>query len=330
MDKLLAVFDTDILYATRLMEYLKEADWECFEILLFTRQESLFDFLKYQKIDILLYGGELLPEELPKNKIKYIFRLCKDRRLTKDKEEIIFKYQAASKIASDIISRYTRLEDKANKKVYDDMRFISIFAPVPGAEKISYSWSLAKILSNTRKVLFVSFEQLPTVFMTNKENTGQTMSELLYYLKENNSNHIINFRPYINYSEKLSYLSEPSHGFDLLSINREDISKLMDKIKEDKDYELVIFYLGIYTEASMFVLSHSHEVCIVSCDLPYEELVIIEWERQMKLAGTEVKQLNHHRIKLPTVEQAIGQDLLPEHIQSLLKPMAEEVAAKIL
>lgn len=66
MDKLLAVFDTDILYATRLMEYLKEADWECFEILLFTRQESLFDFLKYQKIDILLYGGELLPEELPK------------------------------------------------------------------------------------------------------------------------------------------------------------------------------------------------------------------------------------------------------------------------
>lgn len=329
MEKLLAVFDTDIMYAARLMEYFKKSDWNGFEILLFTKQESLIDFLKYQYVDILLYGGEAFPDELPKEKTNHIFWLSTDKKLTKDNQDFIYKYQAAGMIASDILSRYTRLEDNSQGAEFDAVRFISVFPPVPGAETITYGWSLAKELSNNRKVLFISFELLPTTFMIKEDNTGKSMSELVYYLKGDKVDHNTDLKPYLNYSEKLSYFNGPAHGFDLLSINKEDISRFIDGIKEHREYELVIFYLGIYTEAFMEVLIKSNEVCIATCDSPYEELVVREWERQMDLVGVDVKQLKINWIKLPNVKLIDGARPLPECIYSEIKPMAKELAARI-
>lgn len=298
MERLLAVFDTDVLYASRLMEYFKKSDWDDFEILLFTRRESLVDFLKYQSVDILLYGEDTLSLELPKENIKYVFWLCRDIKSTKDKHEYIYKYQAAGKIVSDLLSSYTRLEDSHQNNPTGDMSFISVFPPVPGEEKISYAWNLAKELSSTGKVLFIALELLPTPFILRQDDTGQSMSELLYYLKESKSDYMDKFKSYLNYSERLSYLSRPLHGFDLLSLSSEDIGRFMDGLKDYTDYETVVFYLGIYTEASMEVLSRSKEIYIVTCNLPYEELVIKEWERQAELSGLPIKKLNINKVKL--------------------------------
>ena len=302
MEKLLAVFDTDVLYASRLLEFLKTLKWEGFEIVLFTKEESLLDFLKYQSVEILLYGGESSPEDLPKDNIKYIIWLSADIRQGKNKQEIIYKYQSAQKIGTELLSQYTRLEDVNQQSAFGEANLITVFSPIPGAEKISYAWSMAKELSNRRKVLFVSFEQLPTGFVIQGENSKPSMSEFLYYLKESNIDLMDQLRAYINYWERLSYLSGPSHGFDLLSISREDVSRLLEEIKNCKEYQQIIFYLGIYTEASMEILSSSDEVYIAIRDGPYEERIEKEWERQMELTGIKVEQLNHHIVKLPVLD----------------------------
>lgn len=329
MDKLLAVFDRDSLYATRLMEHFKRVPWENFEILVFTRRESLVDFLTYQSVDILLYGEDAIFEELPKENIKYIFWLSNDKKQAKDKEEMIYKYQAASKITSDIISCYTRLEDKYHNKSYDKVSFITVYPPVPGVEKICYAWSLAKELSNNSKVLFINLELLPAPSMLGQEDKAHSMSEFLYYLKERRSNYMDRFKEHLNYSEKLSYLSGPVHGFDLLSLSKEDVGRLMDDIRKYSDYETVIVYLGIYTEGSMEILSRSNEICIATCSSPYEEFVLREWERQMELIGLSIDKQKINRLQLPTAEQLIGENPLPEHIYRAIKPLTEELVARL-
>lgn len=329
MEKILAVFDTDVLYATRLMEYIKNSGWNDFDILLFTKEESLIDFLKYQPVEILLSGDNKISEELPKGYIKYIFYLSKDQKLSKDKHHNIYKYQSAGKISSDILSLYTKLEDSNQAAVFDNVQFISVYSPVPGVEKISFAWSLAKELSNNRKVLFISLDMLPINFIMSSDITGYAMSEYLYYLKENKTDHIKKLKSYLNYSEKLSYLSGLSHGFDLLSLSREEIERFMEEMEEYKDYETVIFYLGIYTEASMEILHRSNQIYLAICDLPYEELVIEEWARQMELTGISLNQLRHHKIRLPTVNQPLGQNLSPEGIISIMRPLAAEFAEQL-
>ncbi len=326
MEKLMAVFDTDILYASRLMEYLKKSGWEEFGILLFTRRESLVDFLKYQAVDILLYGGEDISAELLKDNIKYIFWLSHDKKAVRDKQESIYKYQPAGRIASAVLSGYTRLEDNRGGANYGEVRFISVFSPVPGIEKRSYAWALAKELSDRRKVLFISLDPLQTAFMPGEKEAGESMSEFLYYLKESGSNYMDKLKTYLNYSDRLPYLAGVWHGFDLLSLSREDVEKFIKDMAIQKDYELIVFYLGIYTEAAMEILSRSNDIYIAIADLPYEELAVKEWERQMELMGVFIRQLKCHRIKLPAAGRMAGASSSPEHIYAAIKPAAEEAA----
>jgi hypothetical protein len=298
LEKLLAIFDPDVLYASRLMEYFKKMVLIDFEIILFTRLDSLTDFIRYQPVEVLLYGADSLSADVHKDNIKYVFYLCPDMKQIKDKEEAIYKYQPAGRIASDILTAYTRLEDKQHNSPAGEMTYVSIFAPVPGIEKMSYAWSFAKELSIRKKVLYIAFDLLPTKIMQGQEDYGQSMSELLYYLKENRSDYMDKFKSYINYSERLSYLSGPVHGFDILSLNREEAGRFMENLKKYTDYDTVIFYLGIYTEATMELLEKSNEIYIVTCDMPYEELVLKEWERQARLSGLSINELKIDKLKL--------------------------------
>lgn len=309
MDKLLAIFDIDVLYASRLMEYLKKSAWEEFEILLFTTEENLIEFLEYQAVEILLYGGEDLPWERQNNNIKHTFLLSSDKRLPKDNYQFIYKYQPANKISSDILSLYTKLEDGKGETSNRNIRIVSLFSPITNNEKAEFSWLLAKYISTIRKVLFIPLELLPTAHIVQQDEKEQSLSEFLYYLKESNAP-VDKMKSYLSYSEKLSYLSGLTHGFDLLSINKDDASRFIESIKEHKDYEMVIFYLGIYTEASMEILKHSDEVCVISCDKSYEELVIGEWEKQMELLGYPVHKLKYHRISLPVMSEVEMKDQL--------------------
>lgn len=301
LDKLLAIFDTDILYASRLMEYLKKSAWEGYEVLLFTKVESLIDFLEYQPVEILLYGGEenLHVVKNCKN-VKYLFCFSSNKKLIKNKSLLIYKYQSAPDIMRDIISLYTKLEDSKDETTYGDVRIISVFSPIPSIEKIEFSWSLAKDLSNRVKVLFIPLEFFPTCHMFHKDDKGQSLSDFLYYLKDGKNGSIDKIKSYLSYSEKLSYLSGINHGFDLLSVSKEDIERLVESIKEHKDYEMVIFYIGIYTEAAMEILKSSDEVCIAICEDNYEEIIREEWERQMDLLKLHIIEKKHHIIRIPT------------------------------
>lgn len=295
----MAIFDTDVLYATRLMEYFKKSEVKGFDVLLFTKKEFLVEFLEYQAVEILLYGGEDLSKVQQCNNIKYLFLLCANRRLPKDNFSLIYKFQPASKIGSDVLSLYTRLEDCQNETAYGDVRLISVFSPVPNVEKMSFSWSLAKNISERGKVLFIPFELLPSAYTIPREEGGQSLSEFLYYLKESKTDPIDKMKSYLSYSEKLSYLSGLTHGFDLLSISKEDMCRFIDGIREHKDYEMVIFYLGIYTEAAMEVLKRSDEVCIIISEGNYEDLVLSEWERQIEILGCPIHELKHHLLRIP-------------------------------
>jgi len=296
--------------------------------MLFTKQESLIDFIKCSPVEILLYGDDTIPEAIYDSNVKYIFHLCKERKPLDDKHHTIFKYQSAGKIKSDILSCYTRLEDN-QEAAFDSTQFISVFAPVSGAEKQAFSWLFAKELSNKRKVLFISLDMLSAFISTQNEENRYALSEYLYYLKEGTKDHISKLKSYLNYSEKLSYLSGLSHGFDLLSISKDDVNKFIDEMKEHKDYERIVFYLGIYTEASMEILKRSSKVFLTICDRPYEEEVIKEWKRQMELMGSMISDLKYRLIKLPVIDQAAETNSLHEYIYESVESIMEELTEKL-
>lgn len=300
MDKLLAVFDADSIYTIRFLEYFKKNRIPGFEITVFTEPESLQEFLKYQKAEILLLGDGLQASEVAKDSIKYIFCL-KDRDdagLVKD-EYRINKYQSAGRVLSDLLSLYTRLENDTVMAGSGNTHIISVFAPVPGISKTLFAWSLAAGLSEKRKVLFLPLELFPVPDIHAAMDEAQSLSEYLYYLKENNPNLFMKMKQNLKFTGKLSYLSGIAHGFDLLSLNKEDAMRWAEELRAHMDYGAIVFYLGFYSEATLEIMVRSDEVYIVSEENSYEKEVRKEWERQMASLDIHTGQKKFKYLSLP-------------------------------
>lgn len=307
MEKVLAIYDSDFMYATRFMEFLKKRRDFDFEISVFTRLDSLEEFLKLHKIEILLLGEGLVSEEIPKENIKYIYEISGHRKVRDSVYPLIFKYQKAQDVMAEVFSDYARKENEISIGFGSkDMNIITVFTPIPDITKLAFAWSLALLLSEKKKTLFIPLDYLPVPLLSVGDDSNQAISEFIYHLKENKTNISTKMKSLLRYIGNLSYLSGLTLGLDLLSICKDDICKWIEELKIHNDYEAVIFYLGIYTDFAIEIMNQSDSIFMSILDRPYEKAVEKEWERQMEFIGLSTTQTKFQRIVIP--EEALAGD----------------------
>lgn len=291
MERSFALYDSDAFYTTRFMEYFKQRKDFAFEILAFTRKESLEEYLQSHNIEILLLGKGIAPEDLSQYHIKYIYRLADNPGNEIDAGyPAVHKYQAAQAVMADILADYRRRENvpRASSNL-NQMSIISVFSPAQGAEALSLAWSIGFQLSEQKKTLLVLLELLPVHFLAAADNKASPLTEFIYYLKENTDS-IVKMNALLSYSGNLSCLSGVTHGADILALGKEDIHKWVEELKTRTDYQAVVFYLGCYTEAGVEIMVLSDTVLINGSDTAYKKALSTEWIRQMERAGIDMKQ----------------------------------------
>lgn len=301
MEKVFAICDSDSMYATRFMEFLKKRVDFDFEIAAFTRVESLEEYCKEHRIEILLAGEEFLNMEQNSARIKYIYELSEQR----DRERTsavpgIFRYQSVRNIMNEVLLDYNNKEHKEGiSHGNPHMKVISVFAPIPDINKLIFAWSFAGILSERRKVLFIPLDALPTRILTQEVTEQYGLSDLIYYLKENNSNLLTKLRTQIQHNGSLSFLSGLTNGLDLFSLDEEEADRLIESLGHQTDYQMVIFYISHYSGTMVEFLKQSDELFLTSSDSPYEASVLKEWLRQMDFIGLTEKTSRIHKLYLP-------------------------------
>lgn len=330
MEKILAVLDFDKVYAARFLEFFKKTGLDGFDMVLFTNLDSLKEFTAYQPVEVLVYCDGISPENLPGENIRYMLCLSgeKDAGFIEN-TPAVFRYQSAKKVLSDILTCYTMLENKEGHAGSVSIRFISIYPTVWDASKLFFAGALAKQLSEKKKVLFLPLDPLAASFFPAVKDTGHRLSEFIYYLKENNRDLITKMKSCLQFTDKLSYLSGLTHGFDLYSLSREDISRFMDEVAGQTDFDLVVLYLAVYSDAMVEILERSNEIYVTDCGTPYEEVMIKEWERQMGLVGFQIKTNKYHRLTVPMVTDFSMPETLFDLVKTPVWPVAEELADKI-
>lgn len=300
MDKILAIYDSDVIYATRFAMYFKKKRGLDYEISAFTKKESLMSFLENTCIEILLLGEGLAPNEIPQDKVRWFCLLSEHPPTGRERAyPEIFKYQPVRHIISKVLSGYVRVvSDAALSEQSKSLRIISVFSPIPNAAKLSFAWSVSMLHSEHYKVLFLPLELFPVEVVKVNETKQKALSEFIYYLKES-PNILTKLDELISYCNNLPYLSGLSHGFDLLAINKEDIKRFLETVKEISDYQVIVFYLGFYSEAVMELLQLSDRIYIPTGNTSYEIKVIKEWQQQIALSGQQISQEKLKMLALP-------------------------------
>lgn len=318
VEKVLAIYDSDTKYTTRFVEFFQKRKDFDFEISAFTKKESLGDFLNQHKIEILLLCDGLSLEGISKENIKYIYMISDHPGREKDCEyPNIFKFQTARELMSEVILDYQGKEQEITSS-YGTGKFsiISVFTPIPSATKAKIAWSLAMILSEKKKILFIPLEVLPLPVLSHEDDSNQGLSELIYYLKDNNPSIITKMKSLLRSTGNLSYLSGLTQGLDLLSLSKEDICNLVEELKKHTDYDTVVFYLSFYSDSVVEVMRYSETVWIAAEDKPFERAIIKEWERQMEFIGFDTKQQKFQKYLVSEKEWTSGEIISTQELQN--------------
>ncbi len=305
MDKIFALYDSDIFYATRFMEYFKGNREYDFRISVFTRKDSLEECLMTNPVEILLLGELITEDEIDLHNVRYIYRLTESTYMEPDDNTpFIYKYQSVKAVMKDIITNYRDRENVLGKKggKEEGTKILSVFSPITGLKDLSFTWSLSLQLAEQYKVLFVLLELLPVQLLEAMDYTENALSEFIYYLK-GASDLSEKLKLLQKQQGSLYYISGVVHGADILSLTKEDMHKWIENLRKSDTYQMVVFYISCYTEAMIELMKLSDSVLITYKENNYEAAVLHEWERQMSTLGINIRKEKFRLLPLTGEEQ---------------------------
>jgi hypothetical protein len=294
MAKIMAVYDSDVMYATRFMEYFRKRTEYDFDIMVFTHQESLKEYLTHHKIDVLLMGDEL-DITLVRDSIPYIYQL-KENASTHNDEEYPFinKYQSAQSVMRDIMNDL-RQREKPNYWT-DTKKILTIYSTSTDLNSVLFGWSLSILLAEREKTLYIPLELFSISLLSFIQNENPNLSDFIYYLKENNPNLKPRFTSLLQQYGNLSYLNGITHGLDVQSINKDDICRLVEELKTQTDYQTIVFYLGCYNEAMLELMRNSDKMFLICSKEPYHRLILNGWLRQQERMDSNTFLHNYQKL----------------------------------
>ena len=235
-----AVYDSSREYVDRFLRYVKKKRGIQFEIIGFTDDQSLEEYLTKNRVQILLYSQEEFVDEKDSREgqcEKYIdhnnigkFIYLGKRRNSRSRLNHIVKYQSMEKILSDL-NEYLDLRTEDNREEWKgDIKIIGIYSPAPDSATLPTSLRIASGFAAGNSILYINLDRFP--LLGQKEDCGSGISDLIFFYRTNKE----------QITETLKRTRERRNGFDLLctSCDMEDVEELRTEEWQDFLYELAI------------------------------------------------------------------------------------------
>lgn len=338
MSYIVAIFDNDIAYANQLMAYMKRKQKAISQVRVFTNLKNLQDYYADNKIDVLLLSENIPIEEVKDKNVKNICLLSEGNHIRESIEfPIIYKFQSAEHILQEIFSYYPLLLQKVNSSSMSNnkVKFISVISMGNKTEQTVMSLSLAKQYSKQRKTLYVNldtFQAIPELFGHNRK---KSLSDFIYYLKQNNSNLIMKMKGAIEKVGSFDSIPGVSFGSDLYELTVDDMTTWLEELRKTEEYEVVIFEVGSIFEASLRLFQECSQVMILLNENEWEQAKYRNLKEQFLFAGYEEVLDKCRGVTLTTeeqnrVEKIQAGELLSEYGGELAAAYVEEETASTI
>jgi hypothetical protein len=290
MKRIMAIRTEDREYAEELAKNLNRSDEVIFQILIFTEKNAYEDYIKENRIDVLLCDEAFLPECEKDAAATVICGLSETSSANEvaEQKNIIFKYQSSDDIMKEIMKRFNASLKTDNKTGDTGVRSKKIFcvcSPVGGSFSSTFALALAAYLAQKEHTLFISFDPFFTLPGEEKNPAGKDLTDIIFYLN--------GMQPYLMEFLKgltlkkggLECINGVSHWFDLYDMSPENMHELIENVCGDGTYDSVVFDVGIIGAASMEVLLAAGKIFTPFKDGAGSRKKLKEWKRQLIYCG---------------------------------------------
>lgn len=326
-----AVCDLEAEYASNFMNYLNQKRNIPFEIQAFSSAQALIEYAREIPIELLLISSRAMIPEVRNLEIGQIIILSEGNHVPGlDIYPSVYKYQATSDVVREVLSCYGEEKSylpaaypvmKKSTKIY------GIYSPVGRCLKTSLALTLGQLLAKKKAVLYLNLEGFSGLEDLMGKTFSHTLSDLFYYLKQENSSLTLRMNSMIQTVNGLDYIPPVQTPADIQSVVWEDMERMIQEITLHTSYEILILDIGNEMQDIFPLLDRCDKVYMPVLEdsvsqgkiRQYENLLKI-WDYAQILTKTEKLHLPSHMVHLSRenyVEQLMFSELA-SYVKGLL------------
>lgn len=298
----LCICDCESAYAGRLSEILEEKREVQMQICCCSTFEHAAELAAEHVIDILLIGEEIPYEERRMIPAVQVFILSHEKEKSfEENETAIYRYQSIDEIFAQMVQ--TCLDNDhgdlfclTGKKKKD---LISIFSPIHRTGKSTFALELGKALAKFESTVYLNLEMYAGWERTSQNAEGRTLSDLLYYSRQEDQNIGLRMGMMVSQKQDLDYMTPSRISADLRSVTAEEWRRFLIQILNQSIYEIVILDIGEGIQGITELLEMSSKVYMPILQDPVSQRKIEQFEEELHLVGEDSIIEKTEKIHLP-------------------------------
>lgn len=250
MRKILAICDLEVAYASHFMEYMNNRRKLPFEVQAFSSLDKVKEAVTEQPIEILLISERALlgrETEVSAWDIKQVIVLGEGMHTQKSEYyPTVSKYQSSDSVIREVMAVYaaeTR-ENQVFPSIKKEAKVIGVYSPVGRCLKTSFAIVLGQLLARERSVLYLNLESCSGFENLFETAYDRTLSDVIYYLRQKKNMLIHHISSAVCTIENLDYLPPVMFPQDIASVKMEEWQTLINVIRQESPYEIVILDIG--------------------------------------------------------------------------------------
>ncbi|GEM_PF-1516427 len=284
----LALLDFDKSYVQRFYDAINKSYSNKLEIHAFTNENSLLNFLKDNKIDILLINENINLKIKHDNKfivLKLVEKHAVDNEFYSNENSsyFVYKYQRISLIYKEILNAYSKIYKAFNEKnhYFNDLHsntmqeinsinnttIISFMSQGLGSGTSAIASSLAlRLAEKNKKTLFLDIQSFATINSIFSAEGKFSMSEIIYAVKSKKENIAIKLEAALKMDSSGVFFYDPCENpFELNELKSDELIKLLHFFSEFGAYEYIIIDTNyLMNELCLSLLKHSDKIFFVT------------------------------------------------------------------
>lgn len=250
MRKILAICDLEVAYATHFMEYMNNRRKIPFEVQAFTSLDKVKEVVEQLSIEILLISERALQnreKEVSGWDIQQVIVLGEGMQVEKqDEYPTVSKYQSSDSVIREVMAVYAA-EKKDNQTVSmikKETKVIGVYSPVGRCQKTSFAITLGQFLAKEHSALYINMESCAGFEALFEQSYDRTLSDIIYYLRQKTNTMIHHISSAVCSMENLDYLPPVIFPQDLASVTVEEWRELLQLLRQESPYEVVVLDIG--------------------------------------------------------------------------------------
>ncbi len=300
MEKVMAVYDVDPVYAKRFADVVNQKEKVPFEVIPFTTLEALREYAKKYTVEILLVSDSVPKEQVEGLKTNSVVVLAEGEVVSSlGSYPSVYKYQAADSVVREVMACYCE-QPMGNPLVMAGRRsrVLGVYSPVGRCLKTSLALTLGQQLVKEGTVLYMGLEDFSGFSKFIDSQCKSDFSDVLYFFRQGSLD-MMRLRSLAYTWKEMDYLPPVRYPEDLEQLTGEEAGILIEKLAIEMGYGYIIVDAGRPGRNILPVLECCDVIYMPIKEDGVSSAKLEEFEEYLEITGHQSLWEKIRKVKLP-------------------------------